>query len=126
MSFLKENYKSVQTIELGSITADGDVRGVYLPQKSKIHDVKIVDGTGIAADDSNYISASLKNGSTVVASYDSRGANQGAINANTPKSGAIVEGQEIQEAGSYLHASYDETGTVGMANAKLIVVYSPL
>ena len=121
-----ENNTNVSEISLGSITADGDVYGLYLPKKSKIVGMYLVDTTGIAASDTDYAVVSLKNGSTVIGSYDTRAAGQGALTALTPKAGAIVAAADVVAAGSYLKVSYDETGTIAMTTAKLFVEWCPL
>ncbi len=120
------NQTIVSAIDLGSITANGDVYGLYFPKKAKIVSAYVVDGTGIVASDSNYVQVSLQNGSTVIAELDSRAAHENALVANVPKKANIVSSAATVSAGSYLKATYAETGTVGMTSAKLIVEWYPL
>jgi hypothetical protein len=124
-----ENAKMVQIIDLGNITADGDVHGVYLPQKSKITGVKVVDGAGIAADNTNYVQLKLMLGSTEIAELDTRAAHENGLAANVPKAANLVgasNGGVNVDAGSWLKANYNEEGTVAMTSAKMIVEYYPL
>lgn len=125
-SIANESNPNVSVIELGSITANGDVYGLYLPKKSKVLGVYVVDTTGIVASDSNYVQVSLQNGSTVIAELDSRAAHENGLAALTPKAANIVSAASVVAAGSYLKATYAETGTVGMTTAKLFVMWYPL
>lgn len=121
-----ENNTNVSVINLGSITADGEVFGLLLPKKSVIKSAYVKDGTGIAASDTNYVQVSLQNGSTVIAELDSRAAHENGLAANVPKAMNVVAAAKTVEAGSYLKAVYNEEGTVGMAAAELIVEWYPL
>ena len=120
------NQPMVAVIDLGSITADGDVFGMYLPKKSKIVEAKLVNGATINASDTDYAQVSLQLGSTVIAEIDTRAAHENGLTANTPKSLNVVAAQSTPAAGSYLKATYNEEGTMAMTSAKLIVVYYPL
>lgn len=122
----KANQPMVAVIDLGSITTNGDVYGVFLPKKSKIVSAHVVDTTGIVASDANYVQVSLQLGSTVIAEIDSRAAHENGLAALTPKALNVVAANSTPAAGSYLKATYAETGTVGMTTAKLFVVYYPL
>ena len=121
-----ENQPMVAEIALGSITADADVFGMYIPKKSKIVDVKLVNGASITASDTDYVQVSLQLGSNVIAEIDTRAAHENGLVANTPKSLNVVAAQSLPASGSYLKATYNEEGTIAMTNAKLIVVYFPL
>jgi hypothetical protein len=121
-----ENQPMVAEIALGSITADADVFGMYIPKKSKIVDVKLVNGASITASNIDYVQVSLQLGSTVIAEIDTRAAHENGLVANDPKSLNVVAAQSLPASGSYLKATYNEEGAIAMTNAKLIVVYFPL
>lgn len=53
------------------------------PGNFKIEAVEYVNPTGLAASTSNYFTIALKKGSTVMASWSTRTADQGALVANT-------------------------------------------
>lgn len=119
-----EHVPFVLNLPLASASADADpVAGAmsYLHRKAKITSMAIIDGAGIAADNSNYILAKLQVGSSVVGQYDSRDAGQGALAANVGKEGVITDANSEIPAGSTLKAVYDETGTVGMTSAVMVV-----
>jgi hypothetical protein len=122
-----ENNPTLVAIHLGSLTTDGTlVPGVHLPKKSKIKSVKLMNGANISASDSNYAQVALKNGSTVVAAIDTRAAHENGLTANVAKALNIVSGQETQAAASDLSVLYNETGTMALTDAKLIVEFYPL
>lgn len=119
-----ESNPNLSVIDLGSITANGDVYGLYLPPRAKILGAYVVDGTGIAADDTNYVQLQLMNGSTQLAELDSRAAHENGLAANVPKAMNVVTANQLVAAGSYLKVNYVEAGTVGMASAKVFVYWS--
>lgn len=122
-----ENNRHVVMVNLGSMTTDASVvPALHLPQKSYIKSVKLLNGAGISADNSNYATLTLKKGSTVVASLDTRAANEGAVTANVAKAFTVVSGQETQDALSDLTLTYNETGTMALTNAQLAIEYYPL
>jgi hypothetical protein len=121
MSKSNENSTHLVHIPLGSITADGSLPALYLPKKCRLVSAAVIDGAGIAADNSNYVTITLQNGSTVIASLDSRAANQGALTALVGKAMSMVSAEQDQAAGSSLKVVYDETGTVAMTNAVLVL-----
>jgi hypothetical protein len=126
MSKNNENEPISVPVYLGSLTTDNTlVPALYLPKKSKIVSVHLLDGAGIVANDSNYVQLSLKKGSTVVAEMDSRAAHEGTITANTAKALNVVSGQEEQVAATNLSLLYNETGTVALTNAVLVITYFP-
>lgn len=111
-------------LDLASVTTDSDpVPGAYwyAHRKCKITSMAVVDGAGIAASDANFVLAQLKNGSTVIAQYDSRAGGQGALAAGIGKEGVVTPANSEVAAGSTLKAAYDETGTVGMTAACMVV-----
>lgn len=127
MALNNENNPSILAVSLGSVTTDATALPVaHLLKKSKLHSVRIVNGAEIVASDTNYVELKLRKGTTVIAAYDSRAAGQGALAALVSKAMVMVSGQEIQAAGSDLNFLYNESGTIGMTNAQLVIEYSPL
>jgi hypothetical protein len=120
-----ENNPQVAVIDLGSITADGDVYGAYFPKKSKILGVKLVNGANVTADNTNYFQLSLKVGTTEYAEMDSRAAHENGVTANELKSLNIATDDEIP-AGSLAKISYNEEGTMALTSAKVFIHYFPL
>jgi hypothetical protein len=98
---------------------------MHFPKKSKIKSIYIMNGANIAASDSNFVELSVKKVSddSVVASYDSRAAGEGALTALEAKAFDLVEA-EI-EAGESLYFDYQETGSVGLTNAQLGIEHFP-
>jgi hypothetical protein len=126
MALSNENSPQLVVVPMGSITADGSLPALYLPKKSFIKSVTIIDVTGIAASDTNYIQVSLQNGSDVIAEMDSRAAHEGALTALVGLSLNMVAAEQEQAAGSSLKVVYNEEGTVAMTNAILVVELYPL
>jgi len=106
---------------VGTQAADVTIPVVHLPRKSILKSVKLLDGVGVAADNTNYLLISLQKGATVIATLDTRAAGQGAISANVAKSMVIVSGQEEQLKLSDLKLVIDCNGTVTLTNAKLVL-----
>lgn len=127
MSKSNENQPFSVALALGSLTTDATLLpAMYLPKKSKLVSVHVMNGATVAADNSNYFQLALKNGSTVVAEMDSRAAHENGVTANVAKALNLVSGQELQDAGSSLSLLYNETGTVALTNAILVLTYFPL
>jgi hypothetical protein len=113
-------------IFLGSLTTDNTlVPAMYLPKASRLVSAHVIDGAGIAADNTNYITLSLKNGSTVLATLDSRAANEGALTANVAKAMTVDSTKQDLAAGSTLTFLYHEAATEALTNAQLILTYFP-
>jgi hypothetical protein len=120
-----ENNPQVVSINLGSLTTDNtQVPAIYIPKKSKFLGAWIMDRSGISASDSNYIELTLKYGTTSLATLDSRSAHEGALTANTAKAMTVVEDDIPAE--SNLILDYQETGTVAMTDAQLVIEFYPL
>lgn len=117
---------NVSEIDLGAITADGDVFGLYLPRKSKIIGAWVKNTATIAASDTDYFQLELKNGTTQIAEFDSRAAHENGVTANTPKAMNLVAANVVVAGGSYLKATYNEEGTMALSGGKLIVEWFPL
>lgn len=127
MALNNENNPSIMVVSLGSVTTDETALPVaHLLKKSKIKSVRIVNGAAIEASDTNYVELALRKGTTEIATYDSRAAGQGALVALVSKPMVMVAGQEIQVAGSDLNFLYEESGTIGMTNAQLVIEHFPL
>ncbi len=120
-----ENNPQVVSVYLGGITTDNtQLPAICVPKKSKLLSAKIMDGAGIVASDSNYIVLTLKYGSVSLAALDSRAAGEGALTANTAL--AMTIAADDIPAGSNLVLDYQETGTVAMTNAQLVLEFYPL
>lgn len=119
-----ENNPNLSVIEIGSPSATGDIYGLYIPSRAKILSVHIVDSAGIAADVANYAKFELKSGATVLSSYDSRAASQGALVANVPKDSVLTSDASLLPKGSYLKLSYTKTGSVSPTAAKAFINWS--
>jgi hypothetical protein len=112
---------------LGALTTDGAlVPALHLPKKSKIVSAKLLNGAAIAASNSNYASLKLKSGSNVIGSLDTRAANEGAVTANVAKPMTLDSTYQVQDALSDLTVLYNETGTMALTDAILVVSYFPL
>ena len=121
----QQNQRQTQIvlIPLGSLTADGEVPGCYLPRKSKVVSAHLLNNAAIAASDSDFVQVSLKNGSTVIAEMDSRAAHENGIADKVAKALNVVEADSEVAAGSSLKVDYQETGTVALTLALLQVEY---
>lgn len=127
MSLNNENNSQVSMIDLGSITADADVYGLFFPKKVKIKSVYLVNAAGISQSDTDYGVIKLLNGSTEIASHSTKltGGNS-ALVANTPVAMSKTEANTEVAAGSYLKVNYDESGTYAMTSAKVFVEWYPV
>jgi hypothetical protein len=126
MALSNENNPISVVVAQGNVTANQETGVFYLPKKSKIVSLHLMDSVGIAANDTDYITVSLKKGSTVVASYDSRAANQGALTALVAKAAAIVSGQEEQDADSSLSLDIVLEGAAVITAGSMVLTYYPL
>lgn len=126
MSLLNESSPQLAVIPLGSITADGSLPALYLPKKSFIKSVTLINGASIAASDTDFVDIRLQNGSDVIAELDSRAAHENGIASLTGEPLNMVAAQQEQAAGSSLKVVYDESGTVAMTNAVLVIEHYPL
>lgn len=127
MSANNENNPCVTVVPLGTVATDNtQLPAMHFPKKSKLKSVKIIDGLGVAASDSNYIQVSLLNavGDAVVAELDSRAAHEGALTARVAKALNIAEDDMAE--GTSLYFDYQETGTVTLTNAILVIEHFPL
>lgn len=113
-------------VHLGSLgTDDTQVPVIYFAKKTKIKRIMLMNGdAAISASDSNYIEVSVFNGATQVAELDSRAAHENGLVALTAKAMNLPV-TEIA-AGSSLFFDYQETGTVTLTEAKLVIEYYPL
>ncbi len=108
MSRSNENNPSLASVHIGSVSSGVQVPAFHLPRKSKLKSAKLLNGAAVSASDSNYMTLTLKNGSTTIATLDTRSGNQGAISANVAKSFALVAGLEVMAAGDNLSLVYAE------------------
>jgi hypothetical protein len=121
------NENGAQSIQvpLGNITADGSILAGYIPAKSKLKSVKLVNGAAIAQSDTDYVDIQLKIGSLKLAGFSTKltGGN-GALQNGVPVDMALVV-KDIP-ALSKLEVVYDETGTIAMTDAHAVVEFYPL
>lgn len=126
MAKSNENSPLSVAIHLGSLTTDATlIPALYLPKKSRLVSAHLMNGAVVAASDSAYVQVALKNGSTVLAELDSRAAHENALAANVAKALNMVAAEQDQAAGASLSVLYNETGSVGLTDAKLILTYYP-
>lgn len=85
MSLSNQNNPCVLVAHIGTISDAGDFPVVYLPKKFVLLGAYLLNQADIAASDTNYITLTLKQGSTSLATLDTRAANNGAVTANTAK-----------------------------------------
>jgi hypothetical protein len=119
------NNPAVITCYLGTVSTTGVYPLTTLPRKFVITGIYLLDKAGIAADNTNYVTLTVKQGSTAVAALDTRAANQGAVTANVAKAftlDAAYNGgvREPLPAGD-LTLDYAEGGT-GTTTAAQVVV----
>lgn len=124
----KNNANNAQLIQvpLGSITADANTLAGWIPSHMKLKSAKLVNLAAIAQSDSNYVALSVKIGSTVLASFSTQltGGN-GALADGVPVSMVLAADPDIP-AGSKLEVAYDETGTIAMTTAHVVLELYPL
>lgn len=126
MSKNNANNPQNAVINVGTYSTAGSVPLMVLPKKSRIKSIYLLDQAGIAADNTNYVTLQVKLGSTVIASLDTRAANQGAVTALVAKAFAIVAGQEEQAAGSSLALLYAEGGSGTLTLGQIQIEFYPL
>jgi hypothetical protein len=120
MSLSNENNAFSIPFVLGDINADATFVCMRTARKMKITAVYLSDGTGIAKDDTDYVVAALKNGSTVIADYSTKlTGGDGALVADTLVAVPIESGQDTQAAGSTLSIVVDVAGSGAMDEAFL-------
>lgn len=118
MSKNNQNNPAVIVSHLGTVSTVGDYPVCNLPRRFVLVSAKLLDQAGIAASDTDYVTLTLKRGSTSLASLDTRAANQGAVTANVAKSFSLVAAEQELAAGD-LKLSYAEGGTGTLTLAKI-------
>lgn len=108
-----QNNPEVLVCHVGGAAADGDYPLCYLPKKFVLLGAKLLDQVGIAASDTDYLVLKIKNGSTELASLDTRAAHEGAVTALVAKSFALTSAEQNLAAGSSLSLNYAETVDMG-------------
>ena len=111
-------------LDLGSVAADDAIVAgayAYFPRKAKLTNALIVDGAGIAASDSNHVQIDLLNGANQVAEIDTRAAHENGLTVDVAKAMNIVAAAATIAAASTLTVKYEETGTVTMTSAKMLL-----
>lgn len=69
---MKEDESRLMTIQIGTQAATASIPGPKAHRKMVVKSVKLVNGAGIALDDTNYLVVELKIGSTVIASLSTK------------------------------------------------------
>lgn len=79
-----ERMPYIASAYVGTLAATGTANGPYFRKKTRIKNIMLTDQAGIAADNTNFLTVSVQTlAGTVVATYDTRAANQGALTALT-------------------------------------------
>jgi hypothetical protein len=112
-------------VYLGSLTADTSTAlpAWLTPRKVEIKRVSLLNQAAVAASDTDYVQVSLKSGSTVIAELDSREAHEDGLAANTKEELNLVAAEAERAADDVLLVDYQETGTVQLTNAVLVIDY---
>lgn len=127
MANSNENEPLSQGISIGSVTSDGSILpATYITRKSKILGAYLINGADVAADDANYATITIRSGSQVIATLDTRSAHQGALSANHGASFSVDPAQSVRAGGETLTIQYNEIGTVGLTNAVIVLNYFPV
>ena len=115
------NLKQVITCWLGTCSTAGDYPMSYIPQNFVLTGAKLLDQAGIAANNTDFVTLTLKNGSTTLGSLDTRSANQGAVTALVGKAFAMTATTQDVAAGSSLKLTYAEGGTGTTTLAQVVL-----
>lgn len=112
-------------VHIGTLAATTTLPAMKTLRKSRILRVTYFDQAGIAADNTNFLQVELKKGSTVIASVDTRAANQGAVTANVGKDMPLVTAQIDQAKDSDLVLTCTKNGTGVPTLAKVQIDFFP-
>ena len=120
-----ENGAQLIQVPLGSITADASVLAGYIPARSILKSAKLVNNASISQSDADYVDIQVKVGSLKLAGISTKltGGDQ-ALSSGVLAPLKIVE--KHIEAGSKLEIVYDETGTIAMTTAHVVLEIYPL
>lgn len=117
MSKSNENNPLLLPIDLGDVSADSTFQLGYCDHKHVLKKAKLLDGTGVAADNTNKVKVQIKAGSAVLCEFYTQSADEGALTANVwadfPELNVEIP------AGSQLTAVVDVSGT-GELNDSMI------
>lgn len=93
------------------------------PKRTKVDGVQIKLLDGLAASNTNYYLFQLKNGSTVVATYDTRAAHEGALTADTFRAMTLstTAADLVVEAAETLTLHCDENGDALLSDLELVI-----
>ncbi len=143
-------WPQILTIPIGTQAADITLPGAYFRKRSRLKAVRLIDQTGVVADNTNYLIMTLESlaaNPTVYASYETKVANQGTLTANTPAlmtlgGGTVLGGTSGAAAGTVLGDStnpevdipagesmvfkIDANGTVTLTKAVVQLEFYPL
>lgn len=114
-----QNNPHVIVAYVGTVSTAGDYPICHLPKKFILVSAKLLDQAGIAADNTNYVTLTLKKGSTSLGSLDTRAANQGAVTANTAKAFSMTSAEQEIASASDIKLTYAEGGTGTLTGAQV-------
>lgn len=124
-SMNNENSAQVIQVPLASITADGSILAGYIPAKSKLKSAKLVNNALIAQSDVDYVDIQIKIGAVKLAGLSTKLTGGDKALASGVLTEMTVVNNDIP-AGSKLEVVYDESGTVGMTTAHVVIEFYPL
>jgi hypothetical protein len=121
-----ENIRQTVLLNLGAPASASNLAALFANTDLLIKKVTLLNGATIAADNTNFVTLSLKNGANVVASLDSRAANQGAVTSLTGKQFVVdpgAAGYATVAAGSTLSFNTVLGGTGALTAGQLQIEY---
>lgn len=120
MSLSNENNPVVINAYMGTVSTAGDYPVAHLPKKFILKKVVLLNQADITADGTDYVTLTLKNGATSLASYDSQAGNQGAVDANVAAEFSLAA-EVTLDALSDLKLTYAEGGTGTLTSAQVVL-----
>lgn len=125
------NNPQLIAVTIGTLSTTGTYPVCNLPKNFILIGAKLLDQAGIAADNTNYVTLTLKQGATAIAKLDTRAANEGAVTANTGKAftvdpavvtGLVTNGVAYEVPAGDVTLAYAEggTGTLTLAVVQLM------
>jgi hypothetical protein len=117
-----ENLRQTEVLQLGSPSGAATLAALFANCEILVKKITLVNGAALSASDTNFVTVSLMNGATLIASYSSKVTNgQGALSQWTGKAGAVAAG--LVAAGSTLTAVVAVGGTGALTSAALQIEY---
>ena len=110
-------------VNVASLTADLEMPAMYCYKDLTVEGVAVQNGANIPAENTNYVKFHLKNGSDIIASFDSRASANGALVNQEGKLMTVDAEKSTALKGSSLVLVYDEEGSIGLTNASITIWY---